>query len=597
MKSLCSLLIGSPDIPGFSPGTSFEPVAVLSNTSATPIVVTPKVSFTSGGVPQTVSLPTRQVLPQQVDAMNIRAELNQAGISGPFVGAGLTLSYIGGQPGALVAHLTSYDQTLNHVFDVPLKDPSVAMNRFGGSYPWELGGDSRSIIHIRNTGDQISRFTIQLDYNGENYALPMQNLAPQQEAAIDIRQLRDSQTPDGSGRVIPLTVTSGQANWSEHGQQALIGRTEVFSVSAGVASSFSCGEPASCCPPATFSVFCVPGSISGLPGDTGLVQLFELRQRSCDGAQFGPYNVTASSNWSSEDTSVITVGAVDTSGAQCSCVGLGQTNVDAEFDSIDYQFDPSEGGSCSPVVIPIVVSCPVTVFSLRVTLSDTGIHFEDSDSGASIVAGEGFAITVDAVDRNGNPIPISCDPIPISTSTSRALGSGEIGLPANFNLVCGHYQSGGLLLNRVNDTQSGTSYRFSSRGGGFKDFFLYTYFRVTASIEGLVGGRTACGHVIQQNDHFVALPSTGLCGVGVVVGNGTLAATTNIRDVGPWFPNSTPTAGNPCVGPNDPYWNTGGVPRVLSESCDANNAAIDLADGTASDVGITGLGSVVWRFQ
>ena len=76
-----------------------------------------------------------------------------------------------------------------------------------------------------------------------------------------------------------------------------------------------------------------------------------------------------------------------------------------------------------------------------------------------------------------------------------------------------------------------------------------------------------------------------------------MTSTTTIREVGPWFPHASPSGGNPCVGPNDPNWNTGGVPRVVSESCDANNSAIDLADGTASDVGITGIGTVVWRFQ
>src|SRR5262249_29721132 len=107
----------------------------------------------------------------------------------------------------------------------------------------------------------------------------------------------------------------------------------------------------------------------------------------------------------------------------------------------------------------------------------------------------------------------------------------------------------------------------------------------------------SCGHQIQSNDHFVALPSTGLCNIGVIVLNGALTAITTIRDVGPWFPNAAPSGGNPCVGGNDPYWNPGCVPWVLSESCDANNAAIDLADGTAADLGISGIGTAFWRFQ
>src|SRR5206468_4006787 len=101
------------------------------NTSAMPIVVTPNVSYTSNGSPLTVTLATRALLPQQLQTMNVRTELSAAGVSGPFAGAGLTLSYVGAA-GSLAAHLASYDQTLNHVFDVPMKDPSVAMNRNSG---------------------------------------------------------------------------------------------------------------------------------------------------------------------------------------------------------------------------------------------------------------------------------------------------------------------------------------------------------------------------------------------------------------------------------------------------------------------------------
>jgi len=46
------------------------------------------------------------------------------------------------------------------------------------------------------------------------------------------------------------------------------------------------------------------------------------------------------------------------------------------------------------------------------------------------------------------------------------------------------------------------------------------------------------------------------------------------------------------VGPDDPYWNTGGVPRAANDPCSSNGAGIDLSNGTGPDVGITGLGQV-----
>jgi len=157
-----------------------------------------------------------------------------------------------------------------------------------------------------------------------------------------------------------------------------------------------------------------------------------------------------------------------------------------------------------------------------------------------------------------------------------------------------------MMLNRVNGTERGTTFGFTPQGGGKLQLFLYTYFNVTASLEGLVGHTTACQHVIQSSDHFVALPAAGLCNQAIVVrnANGPLSVdTTMVQDIGPWFPHSGATSDNPCVGGDDPYWNTGGVPRVLSTTCDRNDAAIDLANGTASAVGITGLGQVFWRFN
>src|SRR5205085_10294170 len=119
-----------------------------------------------------------------------------------------------------------------------------------------------------------------------------------------------------------------------------------------------------------------------------------------------------------------------------------------------------------------------------------------------------------------------------------------------FNLSGGQY-AGTVLLNRVQGTTAGINFEFKSGARATVDLFLYTYFQVIASREGLVGGTTACGHTIQSGDHFVALPSTGLCDTNVVLRNGTHLQATKVLDVGPWFPHSSATTGNPCVGGND----------------------------------------------
>jgi hypothetical protein len=579
------LLIGRAEMERFSRNTSFTSIALLRNASDAPIEVKPTVSFTSNKEPRTARLRSRELLPQQVEAVDIEAELKRAGYHGLFVGAGLTLASTG-QAGTLAVHLSSFDQTRNHVFDVPLKDPAVRSSRFGGCYPWNIEGDTQSITHVRNTTDEKALFTIQLDWDGGSYALPIQELAPQQEVAIDIRKLRDTQEEDSTGRVIPNEVSRGQATWYEHGEQALIGRMEIFSTSKATASSFSC--EANCCPPSTFIVVCLPDSMSGLVGGVSLVQLMETRRRDCDGAQFGPFNVTTQASWSSTNTSVVTVGSVTQSGAQCACVGLGQADVKANFTGMQWEFGFS---SCFPIAIPILRACPVTVFQLKITVPDTTIFFEASANSASIVAGETFGLVVEAVDSLGIVVPVNKK---LSVAASRTLASNETGLPSTIKLVDGRYVNS-LLLNRINATDRGTSYRFST-GNAFTDFFLYTYFRVFSTREGQLPNPTQCGYRIQPNDHLVALPVRDLCNLQVVVSNPTTGQsdTAPKKDAGPHFPGGNCDPSGTVV---DPYWNTGTRPKVESLTCESgnNNAGIDLGDGTYAAVGSPA--QVVWRWQ
>jgi hypothetical protein len=132
-------------------------------------------------------------------------------------------------------------------------------------------------------------------------------------------------------------------------------------------------------------------------------------------------------------------------------------------------------------------------------------------------------------------------------------------------------------------------------------------YRIYATREGLVGGRTANGHIIVSRDHFCALPSgTVLNSQGGYTytvnlfnpANGRTKTGVPVWDVGPW--NTT-----------DNYWHVprarwGDLPRGLPEAqaayqngynggkdqygrVVANPAGIDLADGTFwDDMGMVG---------
>ena len=130
-------------------------------------------------------------------------------------------------------------------------------------------------------------------------------------------------------------------------------------------------------------------------------------------------------------------------------------------------------------------------------------------------------------------------------------------------------------------------------------------FTVYATREGLVGQRTANGHLIQSHDHFVALPSTKvLCSNGgqefeVRVTYKEKSVVAPIWDVGPW--NTKDDYWNPSL--QRGMWNdlTQGKPEAQAAYQDGYNnskdeggrivlnpAGIDLADGTFwDDLGMT----------
>jgi hypothetical protein len=132
-------------------------------------------------------------------------------------------------------------------------------------------------------------------------------------------------------------------------------------------------------------------------------------------------------------------------------------------------------------------------------------------------------------------------------------------------------------------------------------------YQVYATREGLVGGTTANGHVIQPSDHFVALPSgTALSPQGsgdysVQVCGPSTCETAPVWDIGPW-------------NTHDDYWDASraeftdlpqGEPEAQAAYQNgynggldefgrsvANPAGIDLADGTFSNIGMNDNGWV-----
>jgi hypothetical protein len=140
-------------------------------------------------------------------------------------------------------------------------------------------------------------------------------------------------------------------------------------------------------------------------------------------------------------------------------------------------------------------------------------------------------------------------------------------------------------------------------------------YTVYATREGLVGGTTANGHVIQPNDHFVALPSRQALSpngshqysVRVLNPRTGQSEVAPVWDIGPW-------------NVNDDYWSPSSqreawrdLPQGTPEAQAAyhkgynggrdgsgrhvpNPAGIDLADGTFAAIGISDNGFIEVTF-
>lgn len=563
------------------------PRMVLKNTSDADITAQPRFRPTEGEAGSMVELPLQTLKPHEVVEVDLsplvgiaagRTDLNSVSVQ-------VTNT---GNPGSLIGSLNSLQTDTNTTYDVPLRDSGRTRN-LGGSYPWRVDKDYTTVVSITNVGDQPANFHVDVRYPGGSYYLAARELAIGETATFDLREIQAAQKPDHKGNKFLKSVTSGQFHWSVAPTPCnpkLVGRAEVVSRSEKVSSSYSCG------------VCCADSGPYGGWTDTGSMYSSEFTIRDSDGQYFDCYSyvtfagsIQMYAQWTG-DTSIATNESGPGFDTTVHGLSAGTTFLMGEW---NYQYYENDGNDCYSRFDNTWDDTPVPVVTLRIRLLNSPVpNGESGDTSGAAIARQSFQMLADAVDQNGQ---ITTSPsTSVQFTPSRTLDSTETGFPSSFNVSNGSYQQT-VLLNRVNGTDRGTTFRFQPSGGGQIDFEIYTYFEVVGSREGLVGGTTACGNTITTNARFVALPSTGMCNTAVTLRRGVNIADTTVRDVGPWYPHASAATGNPCVGGNDPYWNTGGAPRVLSTNCDSNNAAIDIGDGTFADLGMTGTGTVLWRFN
>lgn len=222
------------------------PIVVARNIGSEPTTVSGRIPYTNeNGDVVYVQIPEVQLVPDKIATLNVKQAIEAANVPEDITFAGIELEYTSA-PGSVIMNAQSVSESGQQVFQVPLLDPQRMPSSAGG-FPWKVDEDYNTIVFIKNETDAPKKYFARLIYEGGEYALGAGKIKAGQTLAIDFKQLRDSQTPDSSGNIIPPNIERGQIAWSMIGadNNTMSGRSEQVSTVKGVSSTYACYN---CCP-------------------------------------------------------------------------------------------------------------------------------------------------------------------------------------------------------------------------------------------------------------------------------------------------------------------------------------------------------------
>ena len=324
-------------------GIRFAPVIVARNVGTTAATVTARVPYTrTDGTRGTINLPQKQLSAGEmslINTQNIITRVQQENIKV----ASLEVTY-NTAPGSVVVAAHSVSEDHNQVFRVPMWDPFAQRSPTGG-YPWRIENTSQTQTYIKNIADYEEDYVAFLVWeNGGIYMLGLKPIAANETVHIDVKKLRDEQIPDEQGRTIPLSVSSGQLQWTLRRKDnladddvranlSLIGRSEQVDITKGVSNNYACQN---CCAGSWSAGYITPDD-----SETEINSLVQYRAYeigvTCNNQPYS-YEVT-NPQWSSSDQNVATVNL-----GLASAVGIGETWIKAEWEGWVY----FEGIPCGP---------------------------------------------------------------------------------------------------------------------------------------------------------------------------------------------------------------------------------------------------------
>jgi hypothetical protein len=99
--------------------------------------------------------------------------------------------------------------TFRAYWDMVVNPFTAKWETLQGIYPWTLENGMVTVIHLRNTTNEVQTVGVAVPYAGGTYVPDRFDLQPYQTIAVDVKKLKVSKQPDHQGHLIPSDATRG----------------------------------------------------------------------------------------------------------------------------------------------------------------------------------------------------------------------------------------------------------------------------------------------------------------------------------------------------------------------------------------------------
>ncbi len=280
----------------FPAGTTFTPYSVLRNVSDAALSITPTLWWMEGGTPHSallpqITLPSLQT--QSLDVASLLALFGPKNFNGSF-----NLAFETQAPfGSLVTAAGSVDQTGTYVFEVGPRGVGESASK--SLQQWSTVNGDDTMVTVWNPADEAQDFVFTLFFEGGHYLLPL-HIQPKETRSFNVSEIIQNQVPDAEGNLVPSTVHQGTAKIAgslAENQYILVAiESGIYNVRKATCSQ-SCQW---CDGYNSFYVVDAPFSV----GVNGTHQESAMAQYHSGTI----YDMTTGSSWSSNNTTVATVG-------------------------------------------------------------------------------------------------------------------------------------------------------------------------------------------------------------------------------------------------------------------------------------------------